>query len=400
MASITQPFFTQSNGIAVPVGDLNLDNVFRLLDVDPTLRYDNRGAMFYKLLNMLGSPQAYNQVRYEFVKDTRFKTETTPSTDYDNVVTTIVVSDSGIILPRSIIRNAQTGEHMLVTAVSGASLTVVRGYQGTTAAAVTAATDKIVVLQTALPEGADAGEGVAKVPTQDYNYISFFSERMSETDVQAVADMLNSVGTVPQQMRDYIDRLTTLMDNDIRWGIRNVDTTSYAGKPIYTGGGFDSTVVSNDITFIGDLAWQDFNDEFNAIFDLSESSAVKWLLVDPVMFDKINKVPWDNYTVGNSVPQFDEVLGEYIKEIQLSGGGKVKVMRDAYGFRSLSNATTGAGFLIDPAYINLTQYSGFDMVIRDITQPESHTKETELFGSCGLKIPREEHHATITWSAT
>jgi hypothetical protein len=396
MTAVAKPFFTLTNGIAVPSGAYTQDNVFRIPSVDPSVYYLNRGAAFYKFLMSLGSPTSYDQPRFEFINDDRFPTEATPDADYDAVVTTIAVDESGVVVPKSVIHNTTTGENILVTAVSGTTLTVIRGYQGTTAAVITAATDKFVLMTTVLPEGDDAGDGVAKIPNQDYNFISFFSETMANTDMQAVTNMLNETGKVSGQLADYIEKLTNQMDSTLRWSARNLDNTTYAGKPIYNTGGFSSTVDTN-IGLVGALTWQDFNDEMNSMFDQTESSERKVLMCGATLYDKINTVAWDHYTAGDSVPQFQTVLGDRMQTIQLSSGGMVDLVRDPKGFATSANLAH-KGFLIDPAYISLSQFSDWDMMMRDVTENKSHTLETELWGSCGLKIPRKEHHANVAWT--
>jgi hypothetical protein len=125
---------------------------------------------------------------------------------------------------------------------------------------------------------------------------------------------------------------------------------------------------------------------------------MKFLLCGPTLFDKINTIAWTHHTDGDAVPQFQKVLGEYMTGINLSGGGKVKLVRDAYGF-SAAKGSAHKGFLIDPAFINLQHFANWDMIWRDVSVKEGHQKRTEVFGSNGLKITREDAHATVAWTA-
>ena len=397
MAISTQPFNTQLSGIAVSTGAYDQTDLLRIPSVDPNFYYSNKGNMFYKLLEFLGATEVVDQPRHEFHNDDKFDTVTAPNADYNSSVTTVVVTDA-IVIPRMVLYNTTTAEALYVTAVSGASLTVVRGHQGTTAAAIVAATDKLIILESSLPEGADAGDGVAKLPTKDYAVVSMFSETMSQTDLQKQTNMIAEVGKISGQFQDYNWKLMEQCDNALRWSTRDIDTSTDSDGTLYYTGGFASTVTTNDISLIGELNWQDFNDEFNAIFDQTESSPTKWLICGPTLYDKINKISWDHFVV-DGTDAFQSVLGDRIQKIQLSGGGVIVLVRDPYGFSTAKNSAH-KGFLIDPAYISMLKMKGFDLVWRDVTENKSHTEEIEGFGSCGLKIVREDQHATVDWTAT
>src|SRR3546814_955896 len=53
--------------------------------------------------------------------------------------TTVVVDDGSFYTPNTILQVEETGEHMLVTATAGNSLTVVRGLAGTSIVSITSA---------------------------------------------------------------------------------------------------------------------------------------------------------------------------------------------------------------------------------------------------------------------
>lgn len=398
MALIAIPMNTQTTGIAVSSGAFDQTDLLRIPDVDPNFYYMSKGHVFFKLLQLIGGRDSVTQPRQEFFNDDKFETVLIPNADYNNSVTTVVATVSNAVAPRAVLYNSRTGEALYVTAVSGASMTVVRGHQGTSADTIVAATDKLIVLETSLPEGAVAGEGIAKLPVKDYCVTSFYSETVSGTDLQEATKMLNESGKIAGQMADYTNKLLEQMDNSIRWSTRDVDTSTGGEGTLYYTGGFNSTVTTNSVDLVGTLTWQDFNDELNAIYDQSESSPMKFLICGPTLYDKINTISWQHHVGNDSVPVFEPTLGAYLKDIQLSQGGKVKLIRDPYGFSS-AKGMAAQGFLVDPAFINMIQFQNWDMVWRDVSVKEGHTKRTEVFGSLGLKISREEAHATVAWTA-
>lgn len=90
---------------------------------------------------------------------------------YDNDDTDIVVDDETLFKPKDVIKNTRTGEQMLVTAVTTAThtLTVIRGY-GSTAAAAMTDNDDIVRLGNALEQNSSAPESNLRQPTKITNY--------------------------------------------------------------------------------------------------------------------------------------------------------------------------------------------------------------------------------------
>lgn len=399
MAITAMPLNTQGVGYAVSTGAYDQTDLLRIPSVDPNFWYGNRGHMFIKYLELIGGAMSIDQPRHEYFEDDKFSTVVTPSTDYDGVVTTIVLNEASAVAPRAVLYNQTTDEVLYVTAVSGATLTVVRGHQGTTAAVITAATDKLIVLETSLPEGADNGEGIAKIPTKDYSIVSFFSESLRGTDLQEATNMLNQTGQIGGQMADYTYKLLEQMDNALRWSTRDVDTTTDAAGTLYYTGGFNTSVTTNDKNLVGDLTWDSFNAAFADIYDQTESSNNKTLLCGPTLFSKINAVAWKHFVNGNSTPTFQTILGDRTQAIQLENGGIMTLIRDPYGF-STAKGVAHKGFLIDPAFIQKLQFKDWDMIWRDVTRNGSHTDQTEVFGSCGLKTVREEMHSKVYWTAT
>lgn len=90
----------------------------------------------------------------------------------DNSATSITVDKGAVVEPSSVIMNTKTNEYMFVSAVSGNTLTVVRGFAESTAAAVTQ-NDELLYLGTAKKEGSLAPNPKYRrgVPRMNYSQI-------------------------------------------------------------------------------------------------------------------------------------------------------------------------------------------------------------------------------------
>lgn len=99
---------------------------------------------------------------------------------YNSSATTIVVSDGSSYIPGTILMVEESGEYLYVTAIAGNSLTVVRGFAGTTAASITQ--DKFVQrIGTAHEEGSSKPRAVANIGYPVFNYMQIFRNAWNVT---------------------------------------------------------------------------------------------------------------------------------------------------------------------------------------------------------------------------
>jgi hypothetical protein len=392
MAVLQIPWTTQTTGIAASIGAFDQTDLLRIPYVASEMPYLNNGsAVFWKLLGMLPMGEAVDQPRFEFFTDTKFETQVKGTSILDAVETALLVDDY-LILANMALYNQRTEEIVYVTAVSGLTCTVERGWAGTTAAA-TAVDDVWIILATNLPEGADANDGVVKLPTKDYNYITFFSETISETDVQKMTNMRNNIGKIKSSYTDTYAKLIEQMDNTLRYGVRFAEERSEG--TVYSTGGFKST-VGNVIDIANGADYQALNTAFNAVFAHTSSSPVKFMLAGQGVHDKLIALQTTREPV--TPPSFNPEIGAMVTRIRLSGGGVIDLVLDKHGFSSARNMADDY-FLIDPAHIRQRPFNGFTSIVsRDVTAPGSHTYKDELYGSVGVEIvfPDDVHaHGTF-----
>lgn len=390
----TGRFNTQTAGIAVSTGDYGQTDLLRIPDVDPMFNMLNDGSsLFYRMLSMLAKDSEATQPRFEFFEDDKYSVRTTVNGGVDAAATTIVFDDA-LLGVNTVAYFPLTGEAMMVSAAGSApSYTVIRGHQGTTAAAVADGAE-VILIGASLPEGADANGGIAILPTKNYSFCSFFSQGCNATDIQEAVDMLNQTGQLTSEMQKQTLFLMEQMDQHIRWSSRHSE--AHADGQLYYTGGFNDRVTTNDITKADAMTWEWFNTTFNPVFEPTNSSPTKVLLCGQTLFSAITGIAWDHFTSGGT-PEFQSSLGATVQQVLLDGGGVIDVVLDKYGFKS-GTSEAGKGFLIDMNNIKLKPFKGFDLTWREVTQPQSHTKKLELFGSTGLKVTNEEVHAKINYT--
>lgn len=128
------------------------------------------------LINLLGFGNAVSQVEHTWFEDEMFADESTVAGAKLVSDTTVAVADAEPFRAKQVVKIGE--ELLLVTAVNGSNLTVVRGYAGTTAAAI-ADGAKVEVQFVEGTEGADARSARFKPRKRVSNLTQIFDETVS-----------------------------------------------------------------------------------------------------------------------------------------------------------------------------------------------------------------------------
>lgn len=115
--------------------------------------------------------QLTSKIHYWFMKQP-YSSKLIASAAANDTATSITVDKGAVVEPSSVIMNTKTNEYMFVSAVSGNTLTVVRGFAESTAATVTQ-NDELLYLGTAKKEGSLAPNPKYRrgVPRMNYSQI-------------------------------------------------------------------------------------------------------------------------------------------------------------------------------------------------------------------------------------
>lgn len=115
--------------------------------------------------------QLTSKIHYWFMKQP-YSSKLIASAAANSTATSITVDKGAVVEPSSVIMNTKTNEYMFVSAVSGNTLTVVRGFAESTAATVTQ-NDELLYLGTAKKEGSLAPNPKYRrgVPRMNYSQI-------------------------------------------------------------------------------------------------------------------------------------------------------------------------------------------------------------------------------------
>lgn len=371
---------TQSNGIAVPVTTTPATDLLRLPEVSADRPFLNTGnTVFWNLLNAIGAGESASQPRYDWFEDDKFSTMSTSNAGYSDSVTTVVATSANI-LPRATVKVMRTGEIMYVSAVSGASLTVIRGYFGTTAAAILA-DDVFIIMATNLPEGADAGDALGQLPERFENFVTVYSATVRATNMQELTDMRFNVGTKEDNYSRSYNWLMEQMDNQLRHGVKGMEEVS--GRAIYSTGGI-TQLVNNSLAMGSNTSRADWRAALLPSFTDTASSPRKLLMGGSDVVASL--IATQAAVTSVSPTTFDPVIGANITTMDLGAGMVVDVVQDLQGF-STARGLSKSFYLLDPAHIKLRPFNGMEgLVSRDVSRKEGHECADEIFGSTGLEV--------------
>jgi len=140
------------------------------------------------LISLLGFSDAVTQTTHQWFEDEMVADESTVVGAVTNVATSIVVADGSIFRAGNVVK---VGDELIyISAVATNTLTAVRGYASTTAAAISDGA-KIVFQFTEGTEGADARAARYKARAQKSNYTQIFDDSI---EISGTAEAVTNYG--------------------------------------------------------------------------------------------------------------------------------------------------------------------------------------------------------------
>lgn len=175
-----------------------------------------------------GGPPA-TQITHEWLEDVIQAERDTLQAAILAADTSITVANGGRFATDMVLAFEGYDERMKVTGISGNTLTVARGYGGTTAVDMAAGTEVIIVSRPR-PEGTDPGDDPTREPGTEYNYTEIFD---STAKVSRTAQNVRIYGidnALDYQVQHHSRLITRRMNNALIYGVRVQRTSSENGS--------------------------------------------------------------------------------------------------------------------------------------------------------------------------
>lgn len=218
----------------------------------------NVGSTLFGLMSKLKNEPADNIEYNWFERDPVKRVVYSGTTIASGVTTLIAKGDAagatagGVYLSDGhVLRNGTTGEMLRVWGNSGApatdSVTVTRGYMGTTAAQITAA-DELMIVSLGKDEGADPVRAVYEDPQTNINYIQTFNSTVNLTNAfkgQVLRSDLD--GPLTDRRIQALERISRDIEMAYLMGFKKRDTGTN-GYQYFTGGIYDALLNNTNAT--------------------------------------------------------------------------------------------------------------------------------------------------------
>lgn len=303
----------------------------------------------------------------------------------------IVVDNGSYWNAYDLAKNMRSGEIMLVSTTPAANtLTVVRGY-GTTAAAAISDNDWLRRLPNALDDGIDTLPGAkSTISTQLYNYLQEFSypvkisRRDKNTEVYTEDDEL-------YQLRKAGIESNRMIESQCIYGepYMDVGAKDTSANERYLTGGLFYYCTSNQALINGKLSESALISWLRDVFTHNSSPGrTRVLFASPLLNSCISEF------AGNKLitVEEDQIFGIAIRQYKCAHG-TVKIVEepllegDYYG---------GSGFAVDMSELEFRYLQNMDMHLdKNIQNKQAHNYLHEYTGTLGITFGNVSHHGTI-----
>lgn len=181
-------------------------------------------------------------IKIEWLEDTYRALTSTMAASCTSTATSLTVTDGTDFKVGDVIQIDD--EYCWTSAISTNTLTVERGWGGTTKAT-HASDDTITILYNARTEGADADQGPKTDVTQNSNYTMILEESVKVTGSQIAMAQYGIGDELSYQIRKLLPTLSRFLERACFYGKRTAGSTTTSPRSM---GGFDVFITDNTST--------------------------------------------------------------------------------------------------------------------------------------------------------
>ena len=349
------------------------EGISMILNDEPTL---------LGLIGLDGAP--LYQTKFEWMSDNLNSNRANLAANIDGVVTSFnVASGDGQKFRVNSILYIED-EYMKVTAVNGDAITVVRGFDGTTAAAHTASTADIRIVARPQLEGAGVGQDESHDRYVDYNFTQIFERYAAVSNTQQAVRTHNVDNELNYQVQLRLKELAREFNDALIYG-RRFDAGS--GQPRMTGGllNFASLKSSYKQNLSGpEVTGKALNDALEQVYQ--RGGNVNTILTNTAGARQISKLLSDKIQIQRQ----DTVRGGYVATFvsDIVGGDVATIIVD-------KNMPKDKVVLFDRSILSMHALSGRAVHDMDATPAGSDFVARQIRGEYGVKIMNAKEKVAV-----
>ena len=325
------------------------------------------------LIGLNGAPLF--QTKFEWMSDNLNSNLARLSADIDDVVTTINVAagDGQKFRINSLIVIGD--EYLKVTGVTADAITVIRGFDGTTAEAHTAADDEIRIVARPQLEGAGVGKDEAHDRYTDYNVTQIFERYAQVSNTQQAVRTHNVTDELNYQVELRLKELAREMNDALIYG-RRFDAG--AGQPRMTGGLLNFASIKGSVKENvngGEINATVVNDAMEKIYQ--RGGNVNTILTNTAGARQFSKLLGDKLRI----EQQDTSRGGYVATFvsDIVGGDVATIVVD-------KNMPKDKVVLFDRSILSMSPLQGRALYDVDATTPGADFVARQIRGEYGVTV--------------
>lgn len=390
----------------------NLHTDVQVRQMDPKMyrvMAENTRASFVSLLRLLGfkrsagkgkSLEAGAGSKSKNVKSYRYEWEDFfPGSSISAVKTAAIASATSVAVTTNegiqfqandLIMNKTTKEQMLVTAVNGDTLTVIRGWgtanQGTSGEALTVG-DELILVGNAWTEGTFSADARSYNPRLAYNYTQIFKRAVENTGTNEEVETYGNVNKLQFQRQEEWYQFLVERSRAYYTGkrVEFVDVNN-GNRKKRTTAGLDSFIQSN-IMIANALTYKNFMSFSKLVY--RKGGAEKLLVCNSDFAQLVQEMVMDNKVQWAMSPKTKE-FGINIKRLSCIHGDMDFIMdRTMDDLYALPTAFALETDLIEEMILRP------DVWRENVQAPDWDGRKDEILGESGLKLISEERHGKI-----
>lgn len=359
------------------------DSNDHILDLKNGLDFLDAGNSAIALLKRIGTNGfEAKSVKHEWT-ETALAARSETVTLADGSGTSLTVADAYIYQVNELIRIEN--EIVRVTAIAGATtLTISRGYMGTTGAAHSSKTAYSVGV--ADPENSDAPAGIQDSATRLYNYVQTFT-RGIELSNDEIAQLSTEGNPLNGQLERRFIEINRQLARALFYGVRGEDSTN----KVHSMGGLKQFVTTNVSNVAGALTLAAIDAQILAIVEAGGDPKV--LVMSPRQKQKLDALDASLVRIGKGDDPSKRGGNPMVMTWQ---SGILSHTLDVFVDQSVLNDEL---WILDTDYVQVGHLSNNGVVgnfhVEDATTPGQDGKQKVIRGKYTMRVPQQKAHGYL-----
>ncbi|MEM1445184.1 MAG: DUF5309 family protein [Planctomycetota bacterium] len=342
------------------------------------------------LLEHLGDPQRHaSSTVHEWLEDTLRRNQSAindSGVDGSTTATAMGTDHENLFRAGDLIQQDGSREVMLVTAVSGTDIAVVRGYGGTTAEALVD-TGVLRVIGNAALEGQDADEARWTNRTRQQNYTQIFSATVEVSGSQLAATQAAVADEMDYQKQERLRELLRELENSVINGVAAANDPQGSASTRRSMRGILASCTTN-VTDAGaaSLSEAALNSALRGVWDQS-SGNVDTIVVNGLQKRAINQFIASSRGYSAGETKFSELVSVYESDF-----GVCRVILSRW-------VPADTVLLLDSSRLDVLPLQGRSFAYRELAS-SGDKRCGQVVGEYTLELRNENAHAVIRNLAT